>query len=306
MFIGLDISKDVIDVMTRPEGEHWQVVQQEAGWEELVTRLQGLAPTLIVAEATGGYERGVVSALALAGLPIAVVNPRRVRDFAKASQHLAKTDRIDAGVLAHFAQTFLPAPVATPDVEQEQLQALGERRRQLVGMRTMEMQRLGTARVQVHAQIRRHIAWLSEELVQIDQDTSELLAQRTQWQERLVQLQEVPGIGKQTASTLITSLPELGQVSHKQIAALVGVAPFNHDSGHMRGHRQIWGGRAVVRTALYMATISAIRANPRIKPFYQRLRAAGKPVKVALVGCMHKLLTILNALVRTRSRWRAA
>ncbi len=306
MFIGLDIGKDQIDVMTRPGDEHWQVTQTEAGWAELVARVQSLTPTLLVAEATGGYERGGVSALALAGLPVAVVNPRRVRDFAKASQHLAKTDRLDAGVLAHFAQTFQPAPLPVPDAQQEQLRALSERRRQLVQMRTMEQQRLGTARVGMHARIQEHIAWLSEQISALETDVTRLLEQRDEWRERAAQVQSVPGVGPQTACVLLAELPELGQLPDKQLAALVGVAPFTHDSGHRHGRRQIWGGRAVVRTAVYLATISAIRCNPRLAPFYQRLRDAGKPPKVALVAAMHKLLTILNALVRTRRQWRAA
>lgn len=272
MFIGLDIGKDQIDVMTRPGGEHWQVAQTEAGWTDLLARLLPLAPTLVVAEATGGYERGVVSALALAGVRVAVVNPRRVRDFAKASQHLAKTDRIDAGVIAHFAQTFQPAPVPLPDAQQEQLRALSERRRQLVQMRTMELQRLGTARVGMHARIQEHIAWLSTQITTLDTEVSTLVGQRDEWQERCLQLQSVPGVGPQTACVLLADLPELGRLPEKQLAALVGVAPFNHDSGTLKGRRRIWGGRAGVRTALYMATISAIRCNPRLKAVYQHWR----------------------------------
>jgi transposase len=306
MFIGLDIAKEQIDVMTRPGDEHWQVAQTEAGWSELVQRVQALAPTLVLAEATGGYERGVVSALALAGVPVAVVNPRRVRDFAKASQHLAKTDRIDAGVIAHFAATFQPAPVPLPDARQEQLRALSERRRQLVQMRTAEYQRLGTAAVSVHADLEQHIAWLTERISDLDTHVTSLLGEQEQWRERAQQMQSVPGVGPQTACVLLAELPELGQVSGKALAALAGVAPFNHDSGHYQGRRHIWGGRAHVRAVLYMATVAAIRCNPVIQAFYQRLLAAGKAKKVALIACVHKLLTILNALVRTRSQWRAA
>ena len=306
LFVGLDISKDTIDVSVRPSDDHWQLTQTEADWAALVVRLQAEAPTLIVVEATGGYERGVVSALALAGLPVAVVNPRRVRDFAKASQHLAKTDRIDAAVLAHFAQTFQPRPIATPDAQQEQLQALVERRRQLVGMRTMELQRLGTARVGMHERIRQHIAWLDQQVSALEQETTDLIATQTEWQARVEQLQQVPGVGPRTACTLLAELPELGQLSHKAIAALVGVAPFTRESGRYAGTRRIWGGRATVRSGLFMATQTAMRFNPPIMEFAQRLKAAGKPPKVIITACMHKLLTILNALVRTRSQWRAA
>lgn len=295
--VGLDVAKDKIDVAVRPEGLHWTVDQTEADWAILVTRLHELAPELIVAEATGGYERGVVVALQLAGLPVAVVNPARVRHFARA-EHRAKTDRIDAHVLAHFAATFQPKIQPAYDAQAEQLAALQARRRQLLEMRTAERQRVGTALPKVHARIHAHIDWLNHQVAEVEGEMDTLIAGRDEWQQRVTRVQDVPGIGPQTARVLVALLPELGHVSAKQIAALVGVAPFNHDSGQMQGRRQIWGGRAQVRTMLYMATISAIRRNEVIKAFYDRLCAKGKPTKVVLVACMHKLLIYLNSLLK--------
>jgi transposase len=305
-FVGLDIAKDHIDVAVRPEGTAFQVPQTEAGWADLVARLQPLQPQLIVAEATGGYERAVVVALTLADLPVAVVNPRQARDFAKALGHLAKTDRIDAQVLAHFAAVVPATPTARPDAQTQQLRALHDRRHQLVQMRTMELQRLGTALPTVHASLQQHIAWLTQQIDDLDDTLLRLLQANDAWREQLQRLQGVPGVGRQTALTLIAELPELGQISAKQIAALVGVAPLNHDSGQYRGRRLIWGGRASVRAALYMAAVAARRWNPVIKAFYEQLVARGKPPKVAIVACMHKLLLQLHALSKTRSQWQAA
>lgn len=305
MYIGIDVAKDHLDIMTRPEGSYWKVEQTEAGWQEALERLRPLAPTLIVLEATGGYERGIVSTLVLAGMPVAIVNPRRVRDFAKASQRLAKTDRIDAGVLAHFAETFQPTPISMPDEQHEHLRAMNERRRQLVQMRTMELQRLGTARMSAHASLEEHIRWLTEEIERVEQELATLIEQQSEWKEQAECIQSIPGVGPQTALVLIAELPELGTLSHKDIAALVGVAPFNHESGTLRGRRRIWGGRAQVRSILYMAALSAMRWNPRIKAFAERLTAAGKPPKVVIVACMHKLLLYLNALLTKRCQWQA-
>jgi transposase len=256
-----------------------------------------------VLEATGGREGPAVAALAAAGLPVAVVNPRQVRDFARAIGQLAKTDVLDAQVLAHFAQVIHPTPRPLPDEQAQELTALMARRRQLIQMQTAERQRLDTALPRVRSQIQRHLAWLEAELADLDQSLHNQVQASPVWRERENLLRSVPGIGPTTALTLLAELPELGQLDRKAIAALVGVAPLSCESGTWRGRRIVWGGRARVRTALYMATLVASRHNPRIAAFYGRLCAAGKPKKVALIACMHKLLTILNAIVRQGSPW---
>lgn len=302
-YVGIDVAKAQLDIAVRPSGEQWVTATDAASLDELVGRLQGLRPELIVLEATGGRDAPVVAALAAAGLPLAVVNPRQVRDFARAVGQLAKTDVLDAQVLAHFAQVIHPTPRPLPDEQAQELAALMARRRQLIQMLTAERQRLDTALLAVRTHIERHLAWLEAELADLDRTLSERVQASPVWREREQLLRSVPGIGPTTALTLLAELPELGQLDRKAIAALVGVAPLSCASGTWRGRRIIWGGRARVRTALYMATLVASRYNPVIQAFYGRLCAAGKPKKVALTACMHKLLTILNAIVRQGSPW---
>jgi len=302
-YVGIDVAKARLDIAVRPTGEQWVSATDPASLDALVRRLQGLQPELIVLEATGGREGPAVAALAAAGLPVAVVNPRQVRDFARAVGQLAKTDALDAQVLAHFAQVIHPTPRPLPDVQAQELAALLARRRQLVQMLTAERQRLDTALPAVQAQIQRHLAWLEAELADLDRTLSERVQASPVWREREQLLRSVPGIGPTTALTLVAELPELGHLDRKAIAALVGVAPLSCESGTWRGRRIVWGGRARVRTALYMATLVASRFNPTIAAFYTRLCAGGKPKKVALTACMHKLLTILNAMLRQGSPW---
>jgi transposase len=302
-FIGIDVSKAHLDITVRPSGEHRQVENTEEGIADLVAWIGPLKPELIVLEATGGFESAVVAALALAGLPVAVVNPRQVRDFAKSLGKLAKTDKIEADMLARFAEAIRPEPRSLPDEQTQQLQALVVRRRQLIEMLVTEKNRLPLTHLKMKPRLKEHIAWLESALAQLDQELHDQLQASPVWREKDDLLRSVKGIGPVTATTLLAELPELGKLNRKQMAALVGVAPFNCDSGKMRGKRTIWGGRACVRNALYIATLSARRHNPVIQVFYQRLIKAGKLYKVALVACMRKLLTNLNAILRTRKPW---
>jgi transposase len=304
--VGIDVAKAALDIAVRPSGEARHLANDAAGIAELVGWLQAQRPQVIVVEATGGYEAALVAELGIANLPVAVVNPRQVRDFARATGHLAKTDRLDAHVLAHFGQALQPIPRPLLEEQAQALAALVERRRQVVAMRTAEENRLGTARVAaVRTRILAHLAWLESDLQEIDDDLRQRLRASPLWREQDDLLQSVPGIGPILALTLLAELPELGRLSHGQIAALVGVAPLNRDSGTLRGRRAVWGGRRAVRTALYMGTLRATRCNPPIQAFYKRLLAAGKAKKVALVACMHKLLTILNAMVKHQTSWQA-
>lgn len=304
-FVGIDVAKGRLDVVVRPSGERWTVEQTPEAIAGLVQRLTALAPRLIVLEATGGLEAAAVAAIAIAGLAIAVVNPRQVRDFAKATGKLAKTDAIDAAVLAHFAEAVRPTPRALPDSETKSLEALLARRRQLVEMRVAEQNRLAASRSEVvRKNLQAHIGWLTQQIKDLDRELKQQLRSSPVWREKEDLLRSVPGVGPVLSYTLVAELPELGTLTHKQLAALVGVAPLNRDSGTFKGRRGIWGGRAKIRTALYMATLTAIRCNPILKAFYERLIAAGKLSKVALVACMHKLLTILNAMVKHRTHWR--
>jgi transposase len=305
-YVGIDVAKAHLDIAVRPDGAQWTAANDEAGISDLVERLCPLHPALVVLEATGGREAAVAAALATAGLAVAVVNPRQVRDFARAIGQLAKTDALDAQVLARFAEVVHPAPRALPDVQAQEFAALLGRRRQLVGMRTAERQRLDTASPVVRAHITRHIDWLEHELAELDRLLHEQVQASPLWRAQEDLVRSVPGIGPTTAFTLLAELPELGHLDRKAIAALVGVAPLSCESGTWRGKRIVWGGRARVRSALYMAALSASRHNPVIRAFYQRLCAAGKPKKLALVACMHKLLTILNALLRHGTSWQAA
>ncbi len=303
IFVGIDVSKDRLDVALRPTGERWAVANDEPGIARLVVRLQAVRPALVVLEATGGLELPVTGALAAAGLPVVVVNPRQVRDFAKATGQLAKTDALDADILAQFAEAVRPALRPLPDAATQALSALLARRRQLLEMRTAEKNRLGTAPRPVRAEIQAHIAWLTRRLARLDDALARTIRESPVWRERDDLLQSTPGVGPGLARTLLASLPELGTLNRKQIAALVGVAPLNRDSGTLRGKRTVWGGRAHVRAALYMSTLAATRYNPVIRAFYQRLCAAGKAKKVALTASMHKLLMILNAMLKTRTPW---
>jgi transposase len=302
--VGIDVAKAALDVAVRPQGEERHLANDAAGIADIVGWLQALHPQVIVVEATGGYEAPLVAELAVASLPVAVVNPRQVRDFARATGRLAKTDRLDAQALAHFGQAVRPTPRPLPDEAAQALAALVERRRQVVAMRTAEENRLGATRVAlVRARIQAHLAWLEADLGEVDEDLRQRLRASPLWREQDDLLQSVPGIGPIVSLTLLAELPELGRLSHGQIAALVGVAPLNRDSGTLRGRRAVWGGRRAVRTVLYMGTLRATRCNPAIQAFYDRLLAAGKAKKVALVACMHKLLTILNAMVKHQAHW---
>lgn len=301
--VGIDVSKAQLDVEIRPSGEKQSFANDKVGIKALVKWLAKIAPTLIVLEATGGYEREVMRALVSAGLPAVVVNPRQVRDFAKATGQLAKTDSIDAGVLAHFAEVIRPALRPLPDAVTLELRALTSRRRQLLEMIAAENNRLEMASKAVRKSIHAHIGYLEQALERINQELDRAIEQSPIWKENEDLLRSAKGIGPVTSRTLLAELPELGTLDRKQIAALVGVAPFNRDSGSLKGRRSIWGGRAPVRGALYMATLVATRRNPVIRDFYNRLIAKGKLFKVALVACMRKLLTILNSMIKHKTRW---
>jgi len=305
VFVGVDVSKARLDVATARGEQTWSVGNDDDGVGELITKLQPLAPALVLLEATGGLERRVLARLVGAGLPAMAVNPRNVRDFAKSLGKLAKTDRIDALVLAKFAQAVRPELRAIPDEHTQALQSHLTRRRQLVEMIVAEKNRLASTELaKYRRQIKDHIEYLQKELNINDYDLDQAIQRTPAWLEKVDLLESVPGVGRVTASTLVALLPELGTLGRKQLAALVGVAPFNRDSGTLRGRRSIWGGRSAVRAVLYMAAVTGIRCNPVVRALYLRLKAAGKRPKVALVACMRKLLTILNALLRTRTPWR--
>jgi transposase len=303
VFVGIDVSKDRLDVGLRPSDERTSVPYDAYGITTLLAQLTQMQPTRIVMEATGGLERLLLRALVDAALPVIVVNPRQVRDFAKATGQLAKTDTLDAQVLARFAEVIQPALRVIPDAPTQELAALLARRRQVLAMQGAEQHRLDRAPDRVRTRIEAHLRWLRDELARLDEELDGLIQQSPVWRAREELLQSVPGIGPVMSRTVLAELPELGLLNRKQIAALVGVAPFNRDSGRLRGHRTIWGGRAPVRRALYMAALVATRWNPVIRVFYQRLRAAGKAPKVALVAAMRKLLTMLNAMVHAGTPW---
>jgi len=302
--VGIDVAKATLDVAsTVDQTERWQTTNDEAGWAALLTYVGTLRPDVIVLEATGGYEARVAGALVAAGWAVAIVNPRQVRDFAKALGLWEKTDALDAGVLALFGARVQPTVRPIADDLQADLQALVTRRRQLVDMLTAERNRLPLARGVVRTNLRAHIAWLEKQVGHTDHDLRTWIERSPVWRVRDQLLQSVPGIGPATSARLIASLPELGTLSHRQISKLVGVAPLPDDSGTRTGYRRIRGGRADVRKALYMATVVAITHNPRIRACYQRWRAAGKLPKVALVAAMHKLLVHLNALLKHHTPW---
>jgi transposase len=307
MYIGIDVSKDRLDVCRRPSGTAFAVARDGEGLAALIERLQGARPELIVLEATGGFEQVVAAGLAGAGLPVVVVNPRQIRDFARSMGRLAKTDRIDAEVIALFAERVRPELRPLPDAAARELDELVTRRRQVIEMIVAEgnrARRLASRRLK--KRIDRHLEVLQKELTEIERELDDTIRRSPIWRETEDLLKSVPGIGNATARTLLAELPELGTLGRRQIAALAGVAPFNRDSGTFRGRRMIGGGRAGVRATLYMAALVASRHNPVIAAFYQRLLAAGKPKKTALVACMRKLLTILNAILRHRTPWQTA
>jgi transposase len=308
MFVGIDVAKAELVVAVHPSHERWTVANDERGVRTLVERLRAAVPTLIVCEATGGYELLGVAALAAAALPVVVVNPRQVRNFARATGQLAKTDRLDADILARFAEQVRPELRAIPGAEAQELEALLTRRRQLLEMLGAERNRLGQIfgkhQRLVTKSLKTHIAFLERELRMADHDLDEAVRHAPLWREQDDLLQSVPGVGPVLSRTMLASLPELGRLSRREIAKLVGIAPLSRDSGTMRGRRFVQGGRAAVRAVLYMGALAATRRNPVIRAFYLRLVAAGKPKKLALVACMRKLLTILNIMVRTKTRWR--
>ncbi len=318
VYVGIDVSKSRLDIAVRPTGEAWSVANDEDAIDSLVSRIQQLTPSLVVLEASAGYERPVVAALAVARLPVAVVNPRQARDFARATGTLAKTDSLDARVLAHFGEAVRPRVSPVPDEQAQQLSAVLARRRQVVGMLVAERNRPEGGVPAVLGRIQAHIGFLEAELSDLDDDLSRAIRESPVWREKDELLRSVPGVGPVVSTTLLAALPEQGAkrlpvrasrrrgwgaLTHKQLAALVGGAPLNRDSGTLRGRRMVWGGRARVRAALYMGTIATTRFNPAIKVFYERLLAAGKPKKVALTACMRKLLTILNSMLRHGTRW---
>ena len=302
--VGIDVSKATLDIGVIPSGESWTVANQSDDIAALVKRLCRLKPGIIVLEPTARLEMPVVGALAAASLPVAVVNPRQVRDFARASGILAKTDRIDARVLARFGQAVAPDVRPLKDEQTRALNALMTRRRQLQHMLITEKNRLHATPSPVQKDIQAHITWLGKRLKDLDDDLDGTLRESSLWREKDTLLQSVPGVGRILSLALLSQLPELGHLNRREIAALVGVAPFNCDSGTYRGRRRVWGGRSQLRSVLYMATLASTRHNPVIKDFYQRLCAAGKPPKVALTACMRKLLIILNAILKTDTPWR--
>ena len=302
--VGIDVAKAELVVGVRPGGDRWSVGNDAAGLAQLCERLQRLTPVLVVVEATGGDERAAVAALAAGGQPVVVVNPRQVRDFARATGQLATTDRLDADILALFAERVRPTPRPLADKAAQALDALLTRRRQLVGMLGAERNRLEHAGVPVRRGIRTHIQWLERQLTGVDRDLDHAIQGSPVWRARENLLRSVPGVGPVVSRTRLGELPELGQLNRRRIAALAGVAPLARDSGALRGRRMVWGGRASVRTALYMSALVATRRNPVIRAFYVRLVGPGEPKKVALIAGMRKLLTILNVMIRTDTAWR--
>jgi transposase len=303
-YVGIDFAKNRLDIAIHPSGECQQVGNDERGIRYVVSHLRKVPPTLVILEATGSLEQRVAAALALAGLPVAVVNPCQVRDFAKAIGKLAKTDTLDAKVLAHFAEAVRPEPRPLPDEQAQLLSATLLRRRQIIAMITSEENRLSTAPKPIRRRIEVHLRWLKQELKRTNEELEQIVQESPIRREKAALLRSVPGVGPTLSVTLLAELPELEEhLNRKKLAALVGVAPVNRDSGSLHGVRTIWGGRSGVRTVLYMATLCAVRFNSTIKVFYERLRAKGKPKKVALTAYMRKLLTILGAMLRNRIPW---
>jgi transposase len=303
VYVGIDVSKGQLDVAEYPAGISWSTTNDDAGVEALVARWQESAPIRIIVESTGGYELRLVTELTIAFLPVVVINPRLARNFARATGRLAKTDAIDAALLAQFGATVRPDVRPLPDEETQALSSLVARRRQLINMRTAEENRLDLALRPVQREIRTHIRWLNKRIAEMERQLKAAIKASPTWSEKDAILQSVPGVGPTLSLTLLAEVPELGQLNRREIAALIGVAPLNRDSGASRGRRCIWGGRAAVRTVLYMAGVTAAHFNPVLREFYQRLVNAGKPKKVAIVACMRKLLTILNAMIKNMTYW---
>ena len=309
IYVGIDVSKAALDVAVRPTSEAWQCTNDLPGIDDLVGRVASLDPALVVLEATGRYEAACVAALAEAGVSVAVVNPRQVRDFARATGRLAKTDRLDAAVLALFAERVRPEPRPLPDAESEALAAIVARRRQIITMLVAEKNRAHIAAPAVQKSVAKHVRWLERELSSVDDDLRSAIRESAVWRAKDDLLQSIPSVGRVLATTLLAELPELGDLTRREIAALVGVAPMNRDSGAFRGQRSVWGGRASVRAALYMSALTAVRWNAPAKAFYERLIGRGKPKgradarPVALVAVMRKLLVTCNAVVRDGAEW---
>jgi transposase len=303
VFVGIDVSKAYLDLFVFPQKRRCRVSNDEGGFVEMLAWLGDPADTLVVLEATGGYQTPAVAALSTAGFAVVVANPRQVREHARSRGRLAKTDQLDAEAIADFAQRNRPEPRPLPDEQTRLLQALMARRRQLIEMKTMEENRQQQAPAPLGKAIAQHIRWLQKQLQQLDDDLDDQIRHSDLWRENDQLLRTVPGIGKVTSRTLLAQLPELGHLNNKQITALVGLAPLNRDSGQYQGRRSIWGGRAEVRSALYMAALTAIRCNPTIRRCYQQFRQAGKPCKVAIVACMRKLLVTINAMLKEHRPW---
>jgi transposase len=306
IYVGIDVSKAILDVAIWESEVYWQFSNEAEGWQELIKRLKVLTPKLVVIEASGGIEQPVVAELYADGLPVVVVNPTRVRNFARSTGQLAKTDKLDAEVIAHFAQAVRPQVHPLRTADEAHLDALVTRRRQVITMLTAEKNRKTTTLSTLQEHVQQHIDWLQAEQKELEHEIEQFIQQCPVWKEKEALLRSVPGVGPVTASTLLAELPELGTRNRQQIAALVGVAPLNKDSGKKRGKRRVFGGRASVRRTLYMATLVATKFNPVIRAFYERLLARGKEKKVALTACMRKLLVILNALIRNNQAWRPA
>lgn len=304
VFAGIDVSKNQLDVGTRPKKTHFSVANDFKGVQSLLRRFEKIRPQLVVLEASGGYELLVVAALAQAGWPVAIINPRQIRQFAQATGKLAKTDKLDAQVLAHFAEAVHPEPRPLPDPELQELRALVRRRWQLLANIRQEQNRLDTTvNAKVRQDLQRHLKWLNADLARLERDIQDFIRNTPLWRDRDRLLQSVPGVGPLTSYTIISHVPELGTLGGKQLAALVGVAPFNRDSGQFRGQRKIRGGRGKVRRQLYMAALTAVQHNPALRTFYQRLLQAGKKKKLALTAAIRKLLLILNAMVKNQTPW---
>ncbi len=304
-FVGIDVGKDWLDIAIWEHDETWQVSNDAAGVEQLLDWMVDWQPELVVLEATAGYEQMAAQELLLSGFAVAIANPTRVRALAKASGKLAKTDRIDAHLIAEFAAKMQPAPMEPRDELEMRLRALVSRRAQLVDMRTAESNRRGMAHGSMRADIQEHIDWINERLEALEAEIRKLFESLPAWQEKYALLNSIPGVGFITAITILAELPELGQLNRQKIAALAGLAPFNRDSGKMRGKRRIFGGRKEVRRVLYMACMSAKKHNPVIRKFFNRLEGNGKIFKVAITACMRKMLTIINAMIRDMQPWQA-
>lgn len=303
-FVGIDVSKSTLDVCIEPSVQTLHVAYDEAGISQIVGRLKEISPTLIVIEATGGLEVRIATELASKGLHVAVINPRQARDFAKATGQLAKTDQVDAAVLAAFAKAIRPQVRPLKDANTRALSDMVSRRRQLIDIRVQETLRLGTAASKpLQKSLKQHIAWLDKRIAEVDSDLTKQLRESDVWRTKDDLLRGIPGVGAVTTRTMLAKCPELGTLNRREIAALTGVAPLANDSGKHRGKRFIWGGRADVRAVLYMAAVSAIRCNNTIKAFAERLKKSGKPAKVVIVACMRKLLTIMNSMLKNNAPW---